>query len=76
MSPRGACYIAGYIQTCHPSNPTPPPTPLCPAACQDPALLRLAVNTVRDQCQAGRQLSDEQAAQLVDAAGRAFLGGF
>ncbi|KAL4443991.1 hypothetical protein ABPG75_011728 [Micractinium tetrahymenae] len=55
------------------------PTPSQPTfltACQDPALLRLAVNAVRDQCQVGRQLSDEQAAQLVDAAGRAFLGGF
>lgn len=39
-------------------------------------MLRLAVNAVRDQCQAGRQLTDEQAAQLVDDAGRAFLGGF
>ena len=46
------------------------------AACQEPALLRLAVNWVRHQCERGRQLSDAQAAALVNAAGSAFLGGF
>lgn len=57
--------------------PRPCPPSLPPAACQDPALLRLAVNFVRDHsARSGRQLSDWEARVLVDAAGRAFLGGF
>ncbi len=52
--------------------PTHPPL----AACHEPALLRLAVNHVVGQCRRGRQLSSEEARQLVDAAGRAVLGGF
>lgn len=53
------------------------PAPHTPAAaCQEPAMLRLAVNFVRHQCQRGRQLTADQARLLVEAAARAFLGGF
>lgn len=36
----------------------------------------MAVNHVLEQCRRGRQLSPDEARQLVDAAGRAALGGF
>jgi hypothetical protein len=52
-----------------------PPVLACPAACRHPPLLRLVVNHLRDQCQQGRQLSELEARHLVQAAGRAFLGG-
>jgi hypothetical protein len=40
-------------------------------------MLRFAVNHVRDQCARGdRRLTNEQARQLVAAAGRALLAGF
>lgn len=57
-----------------PPMPSYPPPP--PAECQDPVMLRLAVNFVRFQAQRGRQLSDKEAAQLVAAAGRAYFAGF
>jgi hypothetical protein len=39
-------------------------------------MLRLAVNHVRSQCEGGRELTDQQARQLVEAAARAYHGGF
>lgn len=46
------------------------------SVCTQPAMLRLSVNFVRQQCERGRQLSDADAQQLVNAAGRAFFSGF
>ncbi|KAL4443996.1 hypothetical protein ABPG75_011733 [Micractinium tetrahymenae] len=46
------------------------------SVCTQPAMLRLAVNFVRQQCERGRALSDAEAQQLVYAAARAFLSGF
>ena len=81
LNRQGSPYTDTHTQTLAPPVPTdaaapPPPAPPWCAACREPALLRLAVNYVRHQCERGRELSHGEAQHLVMAAGRAFLGGF
>ena len=66
------CVVPPHIH----HSPCPRPSPFPPsAACQEPALLRLAVNWVQHQCERGRQLSGVEAQHMVEAAGGCCPGG-